>query len=406
MDAGDPGVPVRVGDGSTTNDAPDARLHQLIEGLRAALELLDLTTTRRHLALLELHAERTDPEGRPGRATFYARVCRAMFALTEGDLVGAARMSDEAERIGVFAHLAENRAVVRTLRNDRARQLGDREGLATGAAACEAYADAQDEVSRATAVVARSEAAVLWLESGSIGRAAALVDRLADRVESLDDHLLPLVASRLCEAAVGSGRRVVAARCARLLQPFAHQAVVAPDATAFGGVVDDFIALATGDRESATRARISYEQLGAWWWARRRALDLHPSTSLPRVLHLHPSYRASTGTEWCVGADGHTHLITAMPGLQHLRALLHNPGRDLSAAELDESNGSHDPRQRIMVRQAIAMALSRLDMVDPGLAEELRATVRTGLTCRYDPDPLRPTAWHLESDVAHTPMGR
>ena len=58
------------------------------------------------------------------------------------------------------------------------------------------------------------------------------------------------------------------------------------------------------------------------------------------------------------------------------------------------------------MRQAIAMALSRLDMVDPGLAEELRATVRTGLTCRYDPDPLQPTAWHLESDVAHTPIGR
>ena len=53
------------------------------------------------------------------------------------------------------------------------------------------------------------------------------------------------------------------------------------------------------------------------------------------------------------------------------------------------------------MRQAIATALSRLDMVDPELAEELRATIRTGLTCRYDPDPLRPTAWHLETDVSH-----
>ena len=52
-----------------------------------------------------------------------------------------------------------------------------------------------------------------------------------------------------------------------------------------------------------------------------------------------------------------------------------------------------------MVRQAVATAMSRLDMVDPELAEELRATVRTGLTCRYDPDPLHPTAWHLEADA-------
>ena len=406
MDAREPGVPVRPGhDGPSTNDPADPRLGELVEGLRAALEHLDLTTTRRQLALLELHAERTDADRGPGRATFYARACRTMFALTEGDLVGAARMTDEAEHIGVAAALAETGPVVRALRNDRARQLGDREGMARGAAACESYAEAHDPSSVA-AVVARSEAAVLWLDSGGTARAAALVDRLAGQVEGLGDDVLPLVASRLCEAAVGSGRRVVAARCARLLQPFAHHAVVSPDATSFGGVVDDFLALATGDRDSATRARIAYEQLGASWWARRRALDLRPSTSLPRVLHLHPSHRATTGTEWCVGEDGHTHLVTAMPGLEHLRALLHHPGRDLNPADLGAGNAPGDPRQRIMVRQAIAMALSRLDMVDPGLAEELRATVRTGLTCRYDPDPLQPTAWHLEADVAHTTIGR
>ncbi|MBV9831842.1 MAG: hypothetical protein JOZ82_09615, partial [Marmoricola sp.] len=295
MDAGPDEVPVRVAPGTErsadTPDTDDARLDELVHGLRDALAHLDLTTTRRHLALLELHAERTEAANGPGRATFQARACRTMFALTEGDLVGAARMTDEVERIGVAAELAETGPVVRTLRNDRARQLGDREGMARGAAACEAYAETHGPASRA-AVVARSEAAVLWLDSGSAGRAAAAVDRLADHVDALADDVLPLVASRVCETAVGSGRRVVAAHCARLLQPFAHHAVVAPDATAFGGVVDDFLALATGDREAATRARVAYEQLGASWWARRRALDLRPSTSLPRVLHLHPSYRA------------------------------------------------------------------------------------------------------------------
>jgi hypothetical protein len=398
VDAAEPGVPAVVGKGGpSTNspDTPDGRLHQLLEELRAALERLDLTTTRRHLALLELHAEHVDAGG-VGRASFYARACRAMFALTEGDLVGAASMTDEAARIGTQAVLPEAEAVVHTLRNDRARQLGDREGMATGAAWCEARAAAE----RSTA--ARAEAAVLWLASGDVARAARLVDSLQTELEYLpeDDQLL-LVLSRVCEAAVGTGRRVAASMSARLLEPFAHRAVVAPGATAFGGVVDDFIALATGDREAAARARASYEQLGAWWWARRRALNVQPSTSFPRVLHLHPSHRSAGVPQWCVGPDGHTRQLTAMPGLEYLRQLLHQPGRDVSAEELTRADAAPDPRRRIIVRQAIATALSRLDMVDPELGGELRATVRTGLSCRYDPDPLRPTAWHLETDVSH-----
>jgi hypothetical protein len=402
VDAAQPGVPAVVGEGDPSTSSPhtpDGRLHQLQEDLRAALERLDLASTRRHLARLELHAEHVDAAG-PGRATFFARACRAMFALTEGDLVGAASMTDEAARIGTRAALPEAAAVVRTLRNDRARQLGDREGMATGAAQCEAHAT----VERSTA--ARAEAAVLWLASGDVARAGRLVDTLQPRLEHLpDDDEKLLVLSRVCEAAVGTGRRVAASASARLLEPFAHRAVVAPGATAFGGVVDDFIALATGDRDAAARARASYEQLGAWWWARRRALDVKPSTSFPRVLHLHPSHRSSGVPQWCVGPDGHTRQLTAMPGLEYLRQLLHQPGRDLSADELTRADAAPDPRRRITVRQAIATALSRLDMVDPELGGELRATIRTGLTCRYDPDPLRPTAWHLETDVSHAAHG-
>jgi hypothetical protein len=398
VDAAKPGVPAVVGEGGPSANSPhtpDGRLHQLLEELSAALERLDLTTTRRALARLELHAEHVDAGG-AGPATFYARACRAMFALTEGDLVGAASMTDEAARIGTRAALPESEAVVRTLRNDRARQLGDREGMATGAAWCEARATAE----RSTA--AKAEAAVLWLGAGDVARAGRLVDSLQAQLEFLpDDDQLLLVLSRVCEAAVGTGRRVAASISARLLEPFAHRAVVAPGATAFGGVVDDFIALATGDRDAAARARASYQQLGAWWWARRRALDVQPSTSFPRVLHLHPSHRNTGVPQWCVGPDGHTRQLTAMPGLEYLRQLLHQPGRDVSADELAHADAGSDPRRRIIVRQAIATALSRLDMVDPELGGELRATVRTGLSCRYDPDPLRPTAWHLETDVSH-----
>ncbi len=225
MDAAEPGVPAGVGEGgpcTTSPQAPDARLHQLLEELRAALERLDLTMTRRHLALLELHADRVDETG-PGPATFFARACRAMFALTEGDLVGATTMTDEASRIGASADLPEAEAVVRSLRNDRARQLGDREGMASGPAWCESRAREDGSM------LARAEAAVLWLGSGDVARAGRLVDALQPRLEQLpDDDATPLVLSRVCEAAVGTGRRVAAATSARLLAPFAHRAVVAP----------------------------------------------------------------------------------------------------------------------------------------------------------------------------------
>jgi hypothetical protein len=58
------------------------------------------------------------------------------------------------------------------------------------------------------------------------------------------------------------------------------------------------------------------------------------------------------------------------------------------------------------VRQAIAAALSRLEMHDHEVAVELRASIRTGLTCRYDPDAQQPTAWHLDTDVAHASSAR
>ena len=318
-----------------------------------------------------------------------------MFALTEGDLVGATSMTDEAARIGTRAALPEAEAVVRTLRNDRARQLGDREGMATRAARCEARAAAE----RSTA--ARAEAAVLWLGSGDVARAARLVDVLQGQLEHLpDDDEKLLVLSRVCEAAVGTGRRVAASTSARLLEPFAHRAVVAPGATAFGGVVDDFIALATGDREAAgTRPRV-VRAARRRWWARRRALDVQPSTSFPRVLHLHPSHRNAGVAQWCVGPDGHTRQLTAMPGLEYLRRLLHQPGRDVSADELTAPTPCRTPAGGSPCARPSPPRF-RLDMVDPELGGELRAAVRTGLSCRYDPDPLRPTAWHLETDVSH-----
>ncbi|WP_206778459.1 MULTISPECIES: hypothetical protein [Frankia] len=55
--------------------------------------------------------------------------------------------------------------------------------------------------------------------------------------------------------------------------------------------------------------------------------------------------------------------------------------------------GSTRERARVAVRKAIVAAVDRIDRIDPAVARLLRDTVRTGTTCRYDPDPSRPVRW-------------
>ena len=59
------------------------------------------------------------------------------------------------------------------------------------------------------------------------------------------------------------------------------------------------------------------------------------------------------------------------------------------------AGGASAERARVAVRKAIAAALERIDEDDPATARLLRATVRTGSACRYDPDPDRPVRWQL-----------
>ncbi|HEX9622734.1 MAG TPA: hypothetical protein VF979_00040 [Streptosporangiaceae bacterium] len=57
---------------------------------------------------------------------------------------------------------------------------------------------------------------------------------------------------------------------------------------------------------------------------------------------------------------------------------------------------SADERARVAVRKAIAAALARVEQQDPATARLLKDTIRTGATCRYDPDPARPVTWLLD----------
>ena len=59
------------------------------------------------------------------------------------------------------------------------------------------------------------------------------------------------------------------------------------------------------------------------------------------------------------------------------------------------NNGGSAERARVAVRKAIATAIERIDSEDPTTARLLRASVRTGGLCRYEPNPDAPVVWLL-----------
>lgn len=440
---------------------PGVRLRAHLWRLTTGLEQFDLPTIRRQLAALDLLADET----RDDRIRFFASARRAMFALTEGDVVGAARLAAEATEAGVAARLPETEAVQRTLHAEMARQRDDRAALSRVAE------ELEEAAATAGSTSLLAEAAVLWLEGGRPLRAARIVDRLAPDLADLPrtaDWLM--VVAKTCEAAAGSGRPGAAAACVDLLSPYAGRAVLSTDTVAFAGVVDDYLSLATGEVTQAEQARAAYARIGADWWSRRGPLGRVAVETAdpggPRVLHLHPVDDGPT-TLWCVGREGAIRMVPAMQGLQYVRMLLETPGVDVPAVdlaaaiagapvvedagvlvdqqaltayrrrvrELDEAieraeaGADHDltgdlraerdtviadarsggmtaaqrgatqpERTRVAVRQAITAALARLELHDGEVAQALRATIHTGSSCRYEPDPFRPVEWRVSND--------
>jgi len=55
--------------------------------------------------------------------------------------------------------------------------------------------------------------------------------------------------------------------------------------------------------------------------------------------------------------------------------------------------GGATERARVAVRKAIATAIARTERYDPGVARLLRDCIRTGTSCRYDPNPDHPVNW-------------
>ena len=167
----------------------------------------------------------------------------------------------------------------------------------------------------------------------------------------------------------------------------------------FAGVVDDYLALATRDREHAAAARAAYRRLGADWWARRGPLGRphgNPAAEGTRILHLHPADTEGPTRLWCVGREGATRTVPSVQGLEHLRRLVERPGCEVPGAE-EESE-----QARSAIRRSMRTALARLELYDAEIAYELRTTIRTGPTYRYEPDVFRPVEWRLGTEVHRT----
>lgn len=60
------------------------------------------------------------------------------------------------------------------------------------------------------------------------------------------------------------------------------------------------------------------------------------------------------------------------------------------------TTGSSQERARVAVKKAISTAIDRLATVDEPLARHLRTSIRTGLSCSYEPDPAHEPDWVLD----------
>ncbi len=103
------------------------------------------------------------------------------------------------------------------------------------------------------------------------------------------------------------------------------------------------------------------------------------------------------GDLWTIEFGGVVRHVSRLKGFEHLSQLLIRPGEAVPALELDgRAHADGAEQARLNVTRAIHAALNRLDTVHPDLGAHLRATLRTGKTCSYRPDPRLAIHWQTE----------
>jgi len=116
------------------------------------------------------------------------------------------------------------------------------------------------------------------------------------------------------------------------------------------------------------------------------------------------------GDYWTITFAGTLCRLRDSAGLRHLAYLLGRPGQRISAAELIDqafgsaSVGEHLPppdagrameSARVRVTHSIRRTLARIAEHHAELNEHLRATIKTGSSCAYLPDPRLTLRWEL-----------
>jgi hypothetical protein len=77
------------------------------------------------------------------------------------------------------------------------------------------------------------------------------------------------------------------------------------------------------------------------------------------------------------------------------RALLRELSRAAGLGGRDRLAAPEAERARVNVTRTLRAAIERVAADAPGVAAHLRASIRTGAACRYEPAPGGPTRWHV-----------
>jgi hypothetical protein len=446
---------VRLDDVAAHLRDPEARVQAALWGLTVAWEVLDLPRMHRSMRALELVAEES-PRGR-----FFAASRRLPLELLRGHTSVAQTLIAQAEAASTEVSIPDAFGVLLSMQGYAAYFTGDTETCASVAAFFGEYA-----AEHGVAAV-RAESALMWLGAGRLDKVEETIGAFSTEVlrELPEDSDWMLIFQCVAEAAVAIGDKQVAETVVELLSPYAARSVVNAGAVMWHGVTDDTLGRAlvllgrpTEGHRQLIAALETYERIGARWWRDRLRGDLdtgpRPRTSTDlRAAQLRPQ----PGGLWVVGRPGSPFVLPRMRGLEHLHALLSNPGTDIPALDLasvgtpveqpgievlddtarrvyrarveeldreleladdvslreerdalvaqltgatglagrDRRTGGSSERARVAVRKAIIAALARIAEHDPQLARHLHERVHTGHQCRYVPDPDHPLTWTL-----------
>ena len=110
------------------------------------------------------------------------------------------------------------------------------------------------------------------------------------------------------------------------------------------------------------------------------------------------------GEYWTIAYDGAVYRLRDTAGLRYVAYLLQRPGEKVAAVELaphgrrtlgrlTKTDGAE--LARVKTTRSITAALHRIGTHNAALIAHLRATIKTGTSCSYTPDPHLPVKWEF-----------